>query len=838
MKRGLLRAGILTLIFIAAVFLFSLLTGQKNTDMTVDMGSAALPRLYFDIEGYKANALVGYTEKMDLTAMRDTLTPLDANGKVSITVQKFDGKVNSFSYKIYSLDGKTRLDESKKKKLDGEQIELSLGEILNGKKEAILQLQLYPEDHGTVYYYTRVAPAYEYHIKECLDFANTFHTNAITKAADNGIAPMLETDTSTDQNTLQRVTIKSSYDQVLWGDMVPEIEGGVDYSIKESNEMYTSLQMTYQVACADEAGQKETYHIKEYFKVRDYKEQLYLLDYDRTMSQIFDGTKPVVSGKNIDLGIAPEDISFAAGKEGKTVSFVQERELWNYNQEENELSLVFSFRSMENNDIRNSYDQHKIKIISVDENGSTAFAVYGYMNRGGHEGKVGAAVYYYNIETNSVEEKAFIPSRQSFAIAEKELGQFIHYSHKGNILYVMIEGALYQINLSDEEQEVLVAGLTEGQYAASDDGHLIAYQLGGALDEATQIQVLNLKNGKSYTVSAGNGETVYPLGFINDDFICGTARMEDAGKTVTGEEIFPMYKLDIRRNAKEVEKTYQAEGNYVADVFVEDNQITINRVVKSGDIYTSTSADYITNNQETEPGNVMLESYSSDLKMRGMRLAFSKKIEDGSPNLLQPKQVLFENPVTISLDAGMSEGKYYVYGLGEMLGVYDKAGYAVQKAEEVSGVVVNSRQQYVWEAGNRDLQYRSETVTGGGLEENETPLAACIRILSESEGTPVHAVGEMLTKNAAPVVLGTVTAGEGLDLTGCSVEQLLYIIDKGTPVIAILGGGNAVLLIGYDRTTVTFLNPADGQTGAVPLETMDEMTAPSGHTYIGYLKRA
>lgn len=837
MKRGLLRAGILTLVFIAAVFLFSLLTGQKNADMTVDMGSATLPRLHFEIEGYQANALVGYTEKMDLTAMRDTLTPLDANGKVNITVEKFGEKVNSFSYKIYTLDGKTRLDESKKKKLDGEQIQLALGEVLNGTKEAILQLELYPEGHEKVYYYTRVAPAYEYHIKECLDFAEQFHMSAITKAPGNEIASMLETDTSTDQNTLQKVTIKSSYAQVAWGDMVPEIEGEVDYSIKESNEMYTSLQMTYQVVCADESGEKQTYHIKEYFKIRDYKEQLYLLDYNRTMNQIFDGIKPAVSKNGIELGIAPADISYAAGEDGKTVSFVQERELWNYNQAENELSLVFSFRSMENKDIRNAYDQHKIKIIAVDENGSTTFAVYGYMNRGGHEGKVGAAVYYYNIETNSVEEKAFIPSRQSFAIAEKELGQFIHYSHKGNILYVMIEGALYQINLSEEKQEVLVAGLTEGQYAASDDGHLIAYQLGGTLEEAGQIQVMNLKTGKSFTVSAGTGETVYPLGFINDDFIYGTARQEDTGKTITGEEILPMYKLEIRRNAKEVEKTYQAEGTYVTDLFVEDNQITINRVARSGDIYTSTAADYITNNQEAEQGNVMLESYTSSLKMTEMRLAFKKKIEDVTPNLLQPKQVLFENPVTISLDAGMSEGKYYVYGLGEMLGVYDKAGYAVQKAEEVSGVVVNSRQQYVWETGNRDLQYMSEMVTGGGLEENETPLAACIRISSESEGTPVHAVGEMLTKNAAPVVLGTVTGGEGLDLTGCTVEQILYIINKGTPVIAILGEGNAVLLIGYDRTTVTYLNPADGTITAVPQETMDEMTAPSGHTFIGYLKK-
>ncbi|HBA64441.1 MAG TPA: hypothetical protein DCZ20_11350, partial [Lachnospiraceae bacterium] len=100
MKKGFIRAGILMLVFILAVIFFSILTGRKNADMTVDMGRATLPRVYFEIEGYQANALVGYTEKMDLTAMRDTLTPLDANGNVSIRVQKFDEQVNSFAYKI------------------------------------------------------------------------------------------------------------------------------------------------------------------------------------------------------------------------------------------------------------------------------------------------------------------------------------------------------------------------------------------------------------------------------------------------------------------------------------------------------------------------------------------------------------------------------------------------------------------------------------------------------------------------------------------------------------------------------------------------------------------
>ena len=49
------------------------------------------------------------------------------------------------------------------------------------------------------------------------------------------------------------------------------------------------------------------------------------------------------------------------------------------------------------------------------------------MNRGQHEGHVGVNIYYYDIEKNDIEEKAFIPSNKSFVIAENELGHMVYY---------------------------------------------------------------------------------------------------------------------------------------------------------------------------------------------------------------------------------------------------------------------------------------------------------------------------------------------------------------------------------------------------------------------------
>ena len=89
-------------------------------------------------------------------------------------------------------------------------------------------------------------------------------------------------------------------------------------------------------------------------------------------------------------------------------------------------------------------DQHAVRIISMDDHGNIAFAVYGYMNRGEHEGEVGVGIYYFNVDSNLIQEKGFIPSTKSFAIAEDELGKMVYYNHAQELLYVLADQAPLQ----------------------------------------------------------------------------------------------------------------------------------------------------------------------------------------------------------------------------------------------------------------------------------------------------------------------------------------------------------------------------------------------------------
>ncbi len=798
------------LIFLAAIVIFSLVLNRGTDDLTVDMGDPTLPRISFVKEGHTVNALAGYVRDMDVTAMRDTITPLESNGTLQMQIEAFGNEISAAEYKVYSLNGQNVYKTGEVKDLSGETILLDLSKALpDTVQEAVLEVKLTAGDRA-ICYYTRIERPDDLSLKECLDFAMDFHTKTLDKKNKDELTSYLEMDEQGDNATYQTVTIHSDAEHVTWGDLAVQVADEPQWSIKESNSVYTSLLAQYQVTCNGDSDEVETYSIKEFFRVRYVEGEIYLLDYNRNMEQVFDANQQVLDEKGLLLGITDMDVAYETNSKGTIVSFVQNGDLWNYNETGDDISLVFSFANIEGNDVRSLNDQHNIRIISMDQSGSTTFAVYGYMNRGEHEGEVGVAVYYFDIDKNAVEEKAFIPSTKSFAIAEDELGKMVYYNHDQNLLYVLAGGKLYKIDLEKNKQTVLAEDLAEGEYSVSDDGHLMAYQVDGDKNTATEIKVLNLKSGKESTVKARENEAVRPLGFIVNDFVYGHVRAQDAGTTAAGESVLPMYELEIQDSKGQVVKNYSVDQIYISDVFIEGNMMTLNRVTRSGETYTVTGQDYISSNEETKQSNITLETFSTDLKERQMRLTYESGISDKSPKLLRPKQVRTGKSLTISLSDKVQSEKYYVYGTGELVAIYDKAAYAIQRAEQISGVVISSEQAYIWEKGNRDLVYYTDMEPFGNSE-GKTSLQTCEEKMSQYNARKV-------------------------DLTGCTLDQVLYVINKGLPVIAMTDANHAILLTGYSTTDITYIDPDTGTEMTVGMDEMSAMAAGSGNTFIGYVR--
>ncbi len=829
MKKKIIKAIILTVIFVLAVIGFSAYMNKGDTDMTADMDGATLPTISFERDGMEMNPVVGHKNEMNVGSIRDNILPY-RNGMVTGNIQEYDAVISSAKYDIYTLDGAERLLGDSLEITESE-FNIPVDKLLEDGKEKLLKITLVLENEEELYFYTRIVKEGDFYVKENLDYIMELHQAILSKTETPALKRGLESNAEGDNSTLQHVNIHSDMQHVLWGNLTPELMDEVTVEIKEVNKAYLSAQLSYRVTAAGDNNEKETYNVKEFFKVFYKEGKNYLYAYDRTATEVFDVNNVVLSSKGIILGMTPEDIPFKVNSDATVAAFVLERELWAYNKTEDEFSLVFSFIPTANSDKRNYHDQHNVRILSMEDSGSMTFSVYGYMNRGEHEGESGLAIYYFDMNTNSIEEKAFIKSNQSYLAIDEDLNRLAYYNSQQDILYILVEDDLYKINLTDNTQEILMENLQKDQYVTSEEGHMIAYQVG---ENSNQLIIWNFAADKQLKVQVEEGVAAIPLGFVGEDFVYGYANLENVGYDSSGASVLGIHKLEIRNSANRVIKTYEVEGIFILSAEVKDNMISLTRAKKNGSSYVPISEDYITNNEEAS-GLVELKSYWTDMKQTQYRLVFEDSIENTNTNKLEPKYTLYETLLTFD-SAADEETYYYAYGNGEQAGRFTNAADAIKLADELSGVVITPGQHYAWEDGNRVAWYRNFNIGRFKAEDGETTLDACVRRVLRYEGVEnVDVVSEL--KAASPESLITKhTNGEGIRFRGSSCKDMFYLIDKGTPVIALKDSSNAVMLIGYDALSVTYVDVAEGSIRSCSIEKMNSLTSGSGHTYIGYVK--
>ena len=190
-KKRKIEAVILAIVFVAAVIIFSFLTNRGDENTTVGLDGASCPQVSFEMGGYQMNQLEGYVKEMDVTVLRDTITPVIYN-QVTAVIDAHDAEITGIDYAVYSLDGKEKLYEDTISKPQEEvKLEFSGEDLLEDEK--VLKLTLHVGEEKEIYYYTRIVDASDANLKICLDYANDFHTNALQKLEDQGVETAIET---------------------------------------------------------------------------------------------------------------------------------------------------------------------------------------------------------------------------------------------------------------------------------------------------------------------------------------------------------------------------------------------------------------------------------------------------------------------------------------------------------------------------------------------------------------------------------------------------------------------------------------------------------------------
>lgn len=840
MKKTIIRIAVCVVVFLASALIIGSIMNQGHNNMTMEMAPATLPMITMESGGVACNELHGNTVEMDVAYQKDCITLLGEGRQANFTVDTFGREITGISTEVRSIDGSRLIENSEVTgwKANGKSfsVSLTLKDLIDTNTQYSLTLILELEGEQKVYYYTTILWNDDVHISEILEFATDFHGKLYDKEVAKELTKYLEPNSKlTDNGTFHKVNIHSSFQQITWGSLEPVQEDAASIRLTQISGNVASLLMDF-VVSTGEGKNKIYYNVEEYYRVRYTSERMYLLDYERTMTQIPDTTRMYANDK-ILLGITDENVDMMESADGNTVVFFDMGQLLSYNAATNGLTVIFSFYDKDNADRRTLYDNHGIKILDVDEGGNVKFAVYGYMNRGRHEGETGIQIISYDNSLNTIEEEVYIPYSKSYAVLKDEMEQLL-YRNRQQHVYFFLENGVYDVDLENRSAEQLVSIRQDDSLQVSENHEIIVWQEGDDINHSNQLNVRNLNTGEQTVIRAEDGEAIRPLGFMGEDIIYGVARESDIRTENSGQIFYPMYKVCISNSSGDNLKEYGQDGIYIVDCAIEGNQITLSRIQRSENgSYQEILDDQIMNNVEEEPGQNKVVTADIDIYERYVQIQTKTTIDTRTIKVLNPKEVVFEGGRELTLDAVSEVSRYYVYNAYGVQGIYSAPGKAVKEAYDSSGVVANDRGITVWLKGNRVSRNQIMAIKEESVTDQKNSLTVCLDNILRHAGITRNTEYDLAQgKTAIQILEENMTGVQVLDLSGCSLDAVLYYVNQDIPVLAILEDGEAVLVTGFNEFNVVIMEPSTGKLYKKGMNDATTWFAENGNHFISYMK--
>ncbi|MBS6517161.1 MAG: hypothetical protein KH353_03060 [Clostridium sp.] len=774
---------------------------QENTAYTpIEDGN--IPVAYMEMGGRQMNRLHGFLEDRREWADRGNLTVLPEDRKLTVDFYNLDSRITGIQYEIRSMEDESLIERTVVK--DWHQDEgsaeavtiLPIQNLIDKEEEYILTLAIATENQPEIYYYTRIVWTDDAYLEPMLQMAETFSDNTFHYERASDLTTYLETDPAADNSSLGRVTLKNSFDQITWGNLSLEKTGNVEMELKELQGNMASLCLNYVAASAEEdeadademekeqadPEDREYYDITESFTMKWGSQRIYMMDYERTMNQIFDGGSDLYSGKRIMLGISDSSgLQQMRSPNGAYEAFVANRELWMYSSADNESTRVFSFRQSETDEMANLQD-YGIKLLAAGDSGTVDFLVSGYMSRGSHEGGVGVSLWRYEKETNTLTERLYLPANESSEELLMGIDSLSCLSGS-DTLYLLMGNTVYSVDAASRQAKILAEGVTEENFAVSPGQKRIAWQDGEDRYDSSAVHIMNLETGESAQIKAPEGSSIRLLGFVGSDLVYGLAE-ENSSVKVNGRTVqAPMYALEIAGEDMNLQTRYEKEGVYITDVEIEDSRVHLQRMTRVGDSYMAAGADTLVCNEEVKEDSAEGIGYRvSEEKGRVYFVQLAESVS-GDVDLKVPSKAVAEENNTVELGKADPSGRrqYYAYSGGRLRGIFEQFSDAVAAAYDGMGIVTDEDGRMFWSRVGR-----ADMMTIRNPESLVPDLERYLKGFEEGDEE-------------------TSDGGSIIDAGGLFLNQVLYFISRGYPVAAYTGDGSYAVIYGYDSYNISCL---------------------------------
>lgn len=854
MRNTIYRILYAVVLFCVTFALLEVFSRGSSTQTTTKMSGAVLPVVSVDTGSTVFNTLYGRTDEPDPGKLRPVLTPISSDRTMKVQIRLYGEELSSASMEVRDITGERLIEKEEVETALGEDgnasAELAFKNLIEPDTEYILVLILSTQETENIRYYTRFSYTDDDEVQkrteEAIAFAETFHEKTFDKTADDYLLTYLEPEADKAGSSLSKVTLYSSVDQVTWGNLSPTEVTTPVFSLTDQQNGIYGIRGSYYVSSEEDGGGQKLFRCEEYYELRMGTDRFYLMDFERTISEDFDPQSPSGTDGYLNLGIADAELPAMQSAKKSVTAFVHDGRLYEVSLTENLLVYIFGFDNAKDTGERETNAEHDIRILDVAEDGSIDFLVYGYMNSGRHEGKTGISFYHYSGSYHTLEEKVFVPYDGSWELLSYRVNQISFYDQEKGSLYLLLNDALYEIDVNACSIRRTEENLSERKVVIAGKGDLIALQ-GSGEGEEDGILLVNLESQERISIAAPAGKKAVPLGFLGEDLVYGTVSAADVEEDASGIIMEPMDHIYIVDPEQNVLEDYHRDGYYVISCEIRQGQLVLGRVQKSeGGGYASASDDEILSGSGEESTTLVRTQSSSQY---GVTVQVQTGESDWSTcHYIRPQEILYEGSRELSVrdktssssSADQQEGgndSYYVYSSYAFLGCEYDLPAAIQEAgSERTGVVVDDSGRYIWRRNRPD---RSEIDALTKMEEGtalQNSQEMCLQAVLGLENIQADVAG-MLQEgmSSLEILQQELTGNEVLNLSGCSLEEVLYYVGEHQPVYAVAGDNKVVLLVGYGPENVELYDPSAGSVYLMDKDTAGKLFEEAGNRFLSYI---
>jgi hypothetical protein len=142
------------------------------------------------------------------------------------------------------------------------------------------------------------------------------------------------------------------------------------------------------------------------------------------------------------------------------------------------------------------------------------------------------------------------------------------------------------------------------------------------------------------------------------------------------------------------------------------------------------------------------------------------------------------------------------------------AGEAVRKASLEEGYARDYMGAVVWKKEASSVKNQIMAIELEEASPQKNSQNVCLDIVLRQMGNPIE-TAELLTENKTCQEILAMAPGEyqWMDITGCSLESMLYYIDRDIPVMVLYDTGEAILITGFNQFNIVVMDPVARKLG-------------------------